>query len=674
MATPRLQRRLPERCPNKTVPGACGCGVADTDSGRRRDARLPRRLPERSEQESAGQCGCGVADTDSDGDGTPDCHDGCPNDAGKIAARQLRLRRRRHRHATATARRLHDGCPNDPNKTQAGACGCGVADTDSDGDGVADCHDRCNGTPDVDSDGDGYLDCEDGCPNDAGKSEPGACGCGVADTDSDSDGTPDCNDACPNDPDKIARGPVRVRKRRDRHRSGRQRLTASMAARTIRTRQRRALRLRHRPTPTATTMARPTATTRCPNDPGQVERGACGCGVADTDTDNDGTPDCNDGARTIPARSAGRLRVRRRRHRQRQRRHAGLPRTRCPNSIRTRRTAGVCGCGVADTDSDNDGTPDCHDACPNDPNKTAPGTCGCGVADTDSDNDGTPDCHDACPNDPNKTNAGACGCGVADTDADEDDVVDCHDNCPGRSNQGQLDSDGDGVGDDCDNCPDVPNPDQADADGDFIGDACEPQKIKLHAVADSYLRQNSKNRNEGANPLLRIQKSGKNRAIVRFDLNGVNLSGLKKAVLVLSVEEVGGWSKHGKLVSAHRVLAPWTEGNGWNVDNDIHGTGAGVTWNCASDSSIADNNSDCSQPWDGGTFAAATGPAVTHTNDLAGQKVRFNVTADVLAGAANGWVIMSDDENAGGNASYYSREGAAAQNKTSLAPRLVLHY
>ncbi|MCP4740796.1 MAG: hypothetical protein GY871_00980, partial [Actinomycetales bacterium] len=45
-----------------------------------------------------------------------------------------------------------------------------------------------------------------------------------------------------------------------------------------------------------------------------------------------------------------------------------------------------------DTDSDGDGTPDCVDDCPNDPNKTEPGACGCGVADTDSDGDGTFDC------------------------------------------------------------------------------------------------------------------------------------------------------------------------------------------------------------------------------------------------------------------------------------------
>ncbi|MBL7964385.1 MAG: T9SS type A sorting domain-containing protein [Flavobacteriales bacterium] len=51
------------------------------------------------------------------------------------------------------------------------------------------------------------------------------------------------------------------------------------------------------------------------------------------------------------------------------------------------------------------------DLCPTDPNKIAPGLCGCGVSDTDSDSDGTPDCNDGCPLDPNKSAPGVCGCG-----------------------------------------------------------------------------------------------------------------------------------------------------------------------------------------------------------------------------------------------------------------------
>ncbi|HRF39798.1 MAG TPA: hypothetical protein PK198_13490, partial [Saprospiraceae bacterium] len=103
---------------------------------------------------------------------------------------------------------------------------------------------------------------------------------------------------------------------------------------------------------------------------------------------------------------------------------------------------GACGCGIADTDTDGDNTPDCNDGCPNDPNKTAPGACGCGVADVpatwyaDTDNDGFGDPNnsvtgfacdqpagyvanntDLCPADPNKQVPGACGCGVADVAA-----------------------------------------------------------------------------------------------------------------------------------------------------------------------------------------------------------------------------------------------------------------
>jgi hypothetical protein len=111
---------------------------------------------------------------------------------------------------------------------------------------------------------------------------------------------------------------------------------------------------------------------------------------------------------------------------------------------------GICGCGVADTDSDGDGTPDCDDQCPNDPSKINPGICGCGVPDTDSDEDGTADCNDLCSNDPNKTQPGSCGCGIADTDLDGDDVADCIDNCPDVANPGQEDSDGNGIGDACD--------------------------------------------------------------------------------------------------------------------------------------------------------------------------------------------------------------------------------
>ncbi len=45
--------------------------------------------------------------------------------------------------------------------------------------------------------------------------------------------------------------------------------------------------------------------------------------------------------------------------------------------------------------------PGSSDLCPDDPNKTEAGSCGCGIAETDSDSDGTPDCIDNCLHMPN---------------------------------------------------------------------------------------------------------------------------------------------------------------------------------------------------------------------------------------------------------------------------------
>jgi len=88
---------------------------------------------------------------DSDGDGTPDAQDGCPNDA---------------------------------NKTAPGMCGCGVVDADADGDGVCDNVDNCPNVanPDqADSDADGICDAADNCPNTANADQADSVGDGVGD-------------------------------------------------------------------------------------------------------------------------------------------------------------------------------------------------------------------------------------------------------------------------------------------------------------------------------------------------------------------------------------------------------------------------------------------------------------------------------------------------------------
>ena len=106
-----------------------------------------------------GACGCGVPDTDTDGDGTADCNDGCPNDPAKVSPGTCGCGTPDTDTDVDTYADCVDSCPNDPLKIAPGACGCG--------------------NPDVDSDGDGALNCNDACPNDPGKiTSAGSCGCG----------------------------------------------------------------------------------------------------------------------------------------------------------------------------------------------------------------------------------------------------------------------------------------------------------------------------------------------------------------------------------------------------------------------------------------------------------------------------------------------------------------
>jgi hypothetical protein len=155
---------------------------------------------------------------------------------------------------------------------------------------------------------------------------------------------------------------------------------------------------------------------------------------------------------------------------------------------------GICGCGIADVDTDGDTVADCNDACPNDPGKSASvGRCGCGVPETDVDGDGTPACLDQCDSDATKTAPGLCGCGVPDIDTDGDGTVDCTDLCPtdpakiavGQCGCGvaDTDSDTDGVADCNDQCPADPNKTavglcgcgvlDVDTDGDSVLDCSE---------------------------------------------------------------------------------------------------------------------------------------------------------------------------------------------------------
>lgn len=300
--------------PDKTSPGACGCGTPDTDTDLDGTPDCNDGCPDDPDKTDPGSCGCGAPDTDTDGDGAPDCI---------------------------------DECDEDPLKTDPGSCGCGVVDSDSDtdGDGFIDCVDAFpddpnewedtdgdgsgnNGDPDdendgmpddwenlygldpleddasEDFDGDGAVnideyrrgtdptDPQDFPPpvnmtptyslllqegDDGGDPDPDP----EPDSDADQDGVPDALDNCPAEPN-----PNQFDSDGDGHGD---------------------------------------ACDACPQDADKTSEGICGCGIPDTDADGDGTPDCVDECPDDPDKTA-------------------------PE---------VCGCGIPDTDANGNDILDC---------------------------------------------------------------------------------------------------------------------------------------------------------------------------------------------------------------------------------------------------------------------------------------------------------------------------
>lgn len=73
-----------------------------------------------------------------------------------------------------------DQCPDDANKTEPGICGCGITDQDSDSDGIMDCVDNCPSNPNPDQSDSNDNKVGDVCePTDQ---KQGYCGDGVVDT------------------------------------------------------------------------------------------------------------------------------------------------------------------------------------------------------------------------------------------------------------------------------------------------------------------------------------------------------------------------------------------------------------------------------------------------------------------------------------------------------------
>ena len=203
------------------------------------------------------------------------------------------------------------------------------------------------------------------------------------------------------------------------------------------------------------------------------------------------------------------------------------------------------------------------------------------------------------------------------------------------------------------------------------------------AIQDTILSERHQHQNDGAIPLLTLEKiQGKaTRSMVGFDLTDIDLNGLSRATLVLTIgpnEHVDGWG-NGRTISAQVINTAWHEGNGWNFGlkkkDQIPGSGSGATWFSPIDEDISNDSSNSVVNWAGAANSVfpPTAPTVVITNHQS-REVAFDVTTDVLNGADHGWLVTKDQENVGSKISFYSREGAAAAGDTGLAPRLILEF
>ncbi len=432
---------------------------------------------------------------DTDGDGTPDIDDGCPNDPLKIDPGACGCGESDVDGDDDGTFDCDDLCPSDPGKTEPGVCDCGTPDTDTDGDGTADCEDTCINDPDddvdadglcadvdncpltpnavqADVDGDGQGDLCDACPldltNDSDSDEvcdsvdncPGAANTAQADTDLDGDG--DVCDTCPADADDDFDGDT-ICGDTDNCPSVVNPAQADSDGDGV---------------GDLCEVAddfdgdgRPDVADNCPTaaNPGQQDTDGDGVGDAcDDDDDADGTDDDPDCARLLPgvselpglvgdtlelSRSGGTL-------------LSWSRGTQGHVSNVYRGTVSTTEPWNPDVDCVDLANPETESIQPDDP---APGklfyflvTAGnvCGESTAGLDSGGAP--RNAVPS-----------CPGAILDFDGDGVPDRQDSCPLDADPGLTDHDRDFIGNVCDNCPTIGNPDQADSDGDGQGDACE---------------------------------------------------------------------------------------------------------------------------------------------------------------------------------------------------------
>jgi hypothetical protein len=145
---------------------------------------------------------------------------------------------------------------------------------------------------------------------------------------------------------------------------------------------------------------------------------------------------------------------------------------------------------------------------------------------------------------------------------------------------------------------------------------------------DTYVRQGHPNQAQGAEAVLRLQASGRNKALIQFSVSDI-LAEVPGSIVSVHLELTitdnrDNWGSAGRPIDLHLMSRAWSE--------------QGATWNCAHDSDVSNSRADCesdeweltssgSNPWK----SDPTASTVIH-NGRAGV-VSFNVTQDVIEAA-----------------------------------------
>ena len=195
----------------------------------------------------------------------------------------------------------------------------------------------------------------------------------------------------------------------------------------------------------------------------------------------------------------------------------------------------------------------------------------------------------------------------------------------------------------------------------------EPEELVLVAASDAVIREHEPHLNGGLNRSLAVD--AQTRALVRFDLQGLDLQRVLSAELVLTVEHARQLRQDVQ-VDAHGLSTSWLEGNGRSDAGQRLGSGAGATWACAVDQSIGNRRRDCGKRWQGGVFESATAEGILHRRGVRGD-VHWDVTEDVRRGLTQGWLIKLRRERGGAAVRYLSREGVSSDDP-ERAPRLIV--